>query len=365
MIHVCKKCGVHWYSPVKRCIYCNDKTEALEPTSFTVKGVTEVFVPSPEHRTVPYYSLLLEDEYGFNHIKKTHKKYGIGDIISTAAEKKQHKGVIAVVGAGILGTDIAKVMLKSGYRVILNSRKKESLERAKTGIEGYLMKNFDVKDKDDLMNNLELTTDIAKIKKADYVLECVIEDFEVKKAVFKKLEKICGPKTILATNTSSLSINELSAGLSKRDRFVGMHFFNPATKMQLVEVVKGEKTSDKAVDSTVELVKNLNKTPIVVKDSPCFIANRILMPYLNESIYVLHEGVARKEDIDTTAKLALNHPMGPLELLDLIGLDVFLEIMKNMQKTTKNPEYKPCPLAEKMVSEGRLGKKTGWGFYKY
>ena len=188
---------------------------------------------------------------------------------------------------------------------------------------------------------------------------------ETLKEVFRELEKACKPGTIFASNTSSLSIDDLAAGLKDPSRLVGMHFFNPATKMRLVEVINGAKTKEVAVEQTIGLVESIHKVPVKVRDSPAFIANRILMPYLNESICLLSEGAARKEDIDTTAKLALNHPMGPFQLLDLIGLDVFVEIMKNLHKSTGNPKYKPCPLAEKMVSSGKLGRKTGEGFYKY
>jgi len=192
-----------------------------------------------------------------------------------------------------------------------------------------------------------------------------VEDLKVKKEAFHKLDRICGPKTVFASNTSSLSITELASGISHPERFIGIHFFNPATRMQLVEIVKGEKSSGDTVKSAEEFVKNLGKSAVIVKDSPCFIANRILMPYLNEALYAYSEGVAGKEEIDTTAKLALNHPLGPLQLLDLIGLDVFVEIMKNLYKATKDPKYKPCPLAVKMVGEGRLGRKSAEGFYKY
>ena len=326
--------------------------------------MTEIFIPSSEHRTVPYYSLLLEDEYGYHHIKKTYKKYKIGDKISKLIEKK-NKEIVGVIGTGVLGKDITKILLQTGYTVILRSRTKKALDNAYGLVENHLLKHFEVKEKDIIIKNLELTTDLDGLKNADFILECVVENFSIKQDLFKKLEEICNEKTIFATNTSSLSIHELASQLSKPGRLVGMHFFNPATKMQLVEVVKGKNTSKYALNTAIELAKGLNKTPVVVKDSPCFIANRILMPYLNEAVYVLHEGVAKREDIDTTARLALNHPMGPLQLLDLIGLDVFLEIMRNLHKMTGNSKYKPCPLAEKMIAEGKLGRKSGEGFYKY
>ena len=179
------------------------------------------------------------------------------------------------------------------------------------------------------------------------------------------MDEILPDKAIIATNTSSLSIDELASVTSRPDRFIGMHFFNPVPKMYLVEIVRGEKTSDTTIDKITKLAKQINKTPIITKNSPCFIVNRILAAYLNEAMWELYEGVASAEDIDTASKLGLNHPMGPLAVADLIGLDVVLAIMKSLYQRTSNERYVPCPLIEKMVKKGKLGKKTKEGFYNY
>ncbi len=222
-----------------------------------------------------------------------------------------------------------------------------------------------IDEKDGIIKNLKITTNLDDLINADIVIESVTEDINIKKQLFKELDEILLDKTIIATNTSSLSIDELASVTSRPDRFIGMHFFNPVPKMYLVEVVRGEKTSDTTINKINELAKQINKTPIVTKNSPCFIVNRILMAYLNEAIWELHEGVASAEDIDTAAKLGLNHPMGPLALADLIGLDIVLAIMKSLYQRTNNEKYLPCPLIEKMVENEKLGRKTKGGFYEY
>jgi 3-hydroxybutyryl-CoA dehydrogenase len=332
---------------------------------FKVKAVTEVLIPSVEHSRVPYYTVLTEDEFGYRHLTKTYKRYVVGDVIETGPKEEVSKTkLVGVVGAGALGKDIVKVLLASGYHVVLRGKTEEQISKAAAEIKKYLVKTLGDEGADQ-MKNLRATVDLSEFKDAEYVIECVTENLQKKHEVYRDLEKVCSSKAVFASNTSSLSVDELSTVLADPARLVGMHFFNPATKMQLVEVVRGQKTSDAAVTAVVCLSKGINKIPVVVKDSPGFVVNRVLMPFLNEAVYVLMEQVASKEDIDMSAKLALNHPMGPLQLLDLIGLDVFIEIMNNLYRYTGNPKYKPCPLAEEMVREGKLGKKIGEGFYKY
>jgi 3-hydroxybutyryl-CoA dehydrogenase len=215
------------------------------------------------------------------------------------------------------------------------------------------------------MKGLKGTTDLGDLSDVDLVIESVVEDDEVKRELFRKLDGVCHEKTIFASNTSSLSIDGLASATKRPEKVGGMHFFNPVPKMHLVEVVRGRKTSDETVSFIRKVAEQMNKTVVVTTDSPCFIVNRILMPYLNEAAYVLEEGIASREDIDTAARLGLNHPMGPLALLDLIGLDVFIKIMNNLFRRTGNPKFKPPKLVEKMVADGRLGRKTGVGFYTY
>jgi 3-hydroxybutyryl-CoA dehydrogenase len=264
-----------------------------------------------------------------------------------------------------MGVGIAQVAASAGFSVILKSRSRDAAQRAKKKIEKNLLKSSQPDDLKKIMGRIRPTADLHDLKDADIVIESVVEDADAKKKLFSALSGVCGKKTVFATNTSSLSVDELASAVSIPSRVVGLHFFNPAQKMRLVEVVRGAKTSDAVLDYALGFAKALNKVPVVTKDTPCFVVNRMLMPYLNEAVYALDEGVASAEDIDTAAKLGLNHPIGPLALIDLIGLDVFLAIMNNLYKRTKDPKYKPCKLVEKMVREGRLGRKAGGGFFKY
>ncbi len=365
MVFKCEKCDLVWYYPVKKCIYCKGELVELKEEKYTVKGITEVFIPSKDHSQVPYYDLLLKDENGNLHIKKSFKKYEVGNIIIKDKKEEHVKGKIGVIGAGVTGVGIAQVLVSSGFEVILNSRTQESLYHATQKIDRELLRTMGVDEKDRIIKNLKITTNLDDLINTDMIIESVTEDINIKKQLFKELDEILLDKTIIATNTSSLSIDDLAAVTSRHDRFIGMHFFNPVPKMYLVEVVRGEKTSDATVNKINELAKQINKTPIVTKNRPGFIVNRILMSYLNEAIWELHEGVASAEDIDTAAKLGLNHPMGPLALADLIGLDVVLAIMKSLYHRTNNEKYLPCPLIEKMVENKKLGRKTKEGFYEY
>ncbi|MFH1897599.1 MAG: 3-hydroxyacyl-CoA dehydrogenase NAD-binding domain-containing protein [Candidatus Desantisbacteria bacterium] len=272
---------------------------------------------------------------------------------------------VGVIGTGVTGTGIAQVLVQAGCEVILKSRAEEKLDKAFEKIGTNLLKTMNTEEKDKLLFNIKPTLKLDDLNTTDMVIEAVIEDIEIKKQLFKELDEICPKKTILATNTSSLSIDEIAKVTSNPNRVIGMHFFNPVPKMQLVEIIAGEKTSQEIIEFVRDFTKHLLKVPVTMKNCPGFIVNRILMPYLNEAVYVLSEGIASPSDIDTAARLGLNHPMGPLALLDLIGLDVFLSIMNSLYRATGNPKHLPCPLVEKMIQEGKIGRKSKEGFYKY
>jgi len=367
MVFKCEKCNLVWYYPVKKCIYCKSEVVELKEEKYRVRGITEVFVPSKDHSQVPYYDLLLEDENDNLHIKKSFKKYEIGDVILTDNKKKEEhiKEKIGVIGTGVTGVGIVQVLVSAGFEVILKSRTQESLDRAIQKIGGELLRTTSVSEKNKIIKHIKPTTNLDDLMNVDIIIESVIEDINLKKQLFKELDEILPNNTIIATNTSSLSIDELASAISRPDRFIGMHFFNPVPKMYLVEIVRGEKTSNTTIDKITELAKQINKTPIITKNSPCFIVNRILAAYLNEAIWELYEGVASAEDIDTAVKLGLNHPMGPLALADLIGIDVVLAIMKSLYERANDKKYLPCPIIVKMVEEKKLGIKTKKGFYEY
>jgi 3-hydroxybutyryl-CoA dehydrogenase len=278
---------------------------------------------------------------------------------------------ITIIGSGTMGSGIAHTFAQHGFNVSLTDLNQQTLIKAINTINDNLDRQFNkgiisLAEKDQTLKNIQTFTNMEEaVLNADLVIEAATENIDTKLALFKKLDKLCKQETILASNTSSLPITKLASVTNRPDRVIGMHFMNPVPVMILVEVIRGHETSDKVCTTIMELSKSLGKTPVEVNDSPGFIANRILMPMINESIYALYEGVAGKEEIDQVMKLGMAHPMGPLQLADFIGLDVCLAIIKVLRDGFDNPKYEPCPLLVSMVNAGTLGKKTKQGFYTY
>lgn len=277
---------------------------------------------------------------------------------------------VGVLGTGTMGAGIIQVLAQNGYNVVLRARRQTSVDRGIATVEKNLdrlikKEKITEADKAEIMGRVHGSTDIAIIKDADLVIEAATEDMEAKKALFKELDELCKPETIIATNTSALSITEIAAATGRPDKIIGMHFFNPVPAMKLVEIVKGLTTSEETRTAIIDLTKALNKTPVDVAEAPGFVVNRILIPMVNEGIGILADGVADVEGIDTAMKLGANHPMGPLALGDLIGLDVCLAIMETLYTEFGDTKYRPHPLLRKMVRAGKLGRKTGAGFYDY
>ena len=277
---------------------------------------------------------------------------------------------IGVVGAGTMGHGIAQVAAQSGYEVILVDAAPEALERGRAGIakgfERLVSKGkLGAEERDQALARVTTGGDLSALETADLVVEAVVERLEVKQKVLSELDRICTPDTILATNTSSISITKLAGATQRPEKVIGMHFMNPVPVMQLVEVIRGLATSQETWEAVEAASRRMGKTPVEVHDAPGFVSNRVLMPMINEAIFCLYEGVGKPEAIDEVMKLGMNHPMGPLALADLIGLDVCLDILRVLQQGFGDPKYRPCPLLVKMVDAGHLGRKSGRGFYDY
>ncbi|MCO5288287.1 MAG: 3-hydroxybutyryl-CoA dehydrogenase [Bacteroidetes bacterium] len=278
---------------------------------------------------------------------------------------------IAVIGSGTMGNGIAHVCAQSGYSVSLIDISDKALEKALATITANLDRmitkgTITAEVKTSTLANIKTYTQLKEgVKNADLAIEAASENEQIKTSIFKELDAACKPECILATNTSSISITKIAAATQRPDKVIGMHFMNPVPVMKLIEVIRGFKTSDEVNNTIFEISKKLNKIPVEVNDYPGFIANRILMPMINEAIYSLYEGVAGVAEIDTVMKLGMAHPMGPLQLADFIGLDVCLAILHVMHDGFGNPKYAPCPLLVNMVTAGNLGKKSGIGFYDY
>lgn len=277
---------------------------------------------------------------------------------------------ITVVGTGTMGNGIAQVLASKGLEVDMVDIKQEFLDRAVTMITKSLdrllkKERISEDDKKAILARLHTGTDLSVAKNSQLVIEAVTENLEIKQDIFKKLEDFCPPEVIFASNTSSLPITQLAAVTKRPAQFIGMHFMNPVPMMKLIEVIRGIATSDETYDIVKEVSLKLGKTPVEVNDFPGFVANRILLPMINEAVYAHMEGVAAVEAIDEVMKLGCAHPMGPLTLADFIGLDVCLAILEVMHEGIGDPKYRPCPLLRKMVQAGYLGRKTGRGFYDY
>ena len=278
---------------------------------------------------------------------------------------------VVVLGAGTMGNGIAHVFAMNGYAVTMVDIRQEALDKAISTISRNLDRmvtkgNIDADTKAKTLARLTTNTDIAKAcPTADLVVEAATENIDLKLKIFKQLDEVCKPTAILASNTSSISITRIASVTQRADRVIGMHFMNPVPVMKLIEVIRGYATSDAVTTQIMELSVRLGKVPVEVNDYPGFIANRILMPMINEAIYSLYEGVAGVHEIDTVMKLGMAHPMGPLQLADFIGLDVCLAILRVLQDGFGNPKYAPCPLLVNMVTAGYLGAKSGEGFYRY
>lgn len=277
---------------------------------------------------------------------------------------------VMVIGAGQMGGGIAQVCAQAGYEVVLNDLSEESYKKGLAVIQKNLARNVERErmtenEKSETLNRISKSLDLQDASDVDLVIEAAVENMAIKRSIFEKLDVIAPAHAILASNTSSLPITEIAAATNRPEKVIGMHFMNPVPVMKLVEIIRGLATADEVYNAVESMTKELSKVPVEVNDFPGFVANRVLMPMINEAIYTLYEGVATAEAIDEVMKLGMNHPMGPLQLADFIGLDTCLYIMETLHEGFGDSKYRPCPLLRKYVKAGWLGKKSGRGFYVY
>jgi len=357
----CKKC---WNHPVEKCIFCGRAITQKKETRYKVIGFTEVFIPSTGNEKVPYFVNMLEDKQGHKIFQKSFQKYDIDKVVDLQEDvvNDQHIGII---GSGLMGTQLAAYMIQYGFPTVLKTRSENSKKTAFSKVQKIISKRMSEDEVKKSLNHLTLSTEYKSLAKCDIIIEAIAEDIILKKEIFKELSKVCKPSAIFSTNSSSLSIDAIAQMTDRPDQCIGMHFFNPVHRMDLVEVVIGNLTSDETKATIIDIVISLNKKPILVKNSPGYIVNRLLLPQINEAVLLLEEGIASKEDIDTAVKLGLNHPMGPFQLADFIGLDICVSILDVLYEEFNNSKYKPAQLLQKMVKEGKLGFKTGEGFFIY
>ena len=277
---------------------------------------------------------------------------------------------IGVAGSGTMGNGIAHVAARAGYRVVLLDVQREALDRGLVTIsknmDREVAKNkLSPSEKSEAISRITLTTDVGRLAESDFIIEAVVEDFGAKTEIFQSLDRTARPSVIMASNTSSISITKMASKTLRPDKIIGMHFMNPVPVMNLVEIVRGLSTSEETCQTTKNLAHSLGKAPVEVNDYPGFVSNRVLMPMINEAIFCVMEGVGSPEAVDTVMKSGMNHPIGPLALADLIGLDICLSVLEVLQEGLGDPKYRPCPLLRKMVDAGQLGRKSGRGFYQY
>ena len=277
---------------------------------------------------------------------------------------------VGVLGTGTMGSGIIQVLAQNGYEVYFRARRQTSVEKGIAAVQKNFTKlvnkgKITQEEMDEYLSRIHYSTDIEVVKDVDLIIEAATEEMQGKIAIFEELDKLCPRETIFATNTSSLSITRLAAATTRPDKVIGMHFFNPVPQMRLIEIIQGLTTSEATNQAILDLTAAIGKTPVEVEEAPGFVVNRILIPMINEAVGILADGLATKEDIDTAMKLGANHPMGPLELGDLIGLDVCLAIMKTLYEEYSDPKYRPHTILKKYVRAGKLGRKSGEGFYKY
>jgi len=361
----CPQCERDYAYELERCTWCGVELVKHEPGSARIVAITEVRTGSVGHEDVPYWCALAQAADGSKAVVKLDHSASVGSMLSFGADEAVELSVVGILGTGTMGRGLAELLLGRGHRVVWCGRSEGRLAGAKSKLLDRLGRVMDESQITEAASRIITSTGYASLGDCDIVIEAVVEEMSAKKNVLVDAEAHMREDAVLATNTSGLSIDELATVLVRPESFGVLHFFNPATRMRLVETAVGAKTSAATGEYLDAFARSLGKTPVRVAAKPAFAVNRALMPLLNEAVRELEEGVAPAESIDEAIRLGLNHPMGPLALSDLIGLDVIVNIMDNLAERTGDETYAPRPTLRRLVAEGKLGRKTGEGFYDY
>lgn len=364
MVWYCEKCNKYWQHEIETCIFCGSAVKKIESDSFTVISKTTVRIPSRGNESVPYFIYLIEDASGQKQNLKLMEEYNIGDTISLDSDSSS-KRKIGVIGTGQMGSQIAEYLIDISYPVILKTRSEAAIDKVIAKISKRFSKKYNEDEIQKKLQNLTVTVNYADLADCELLIEASTEDIEIKKEVFGELSKVCSATAVFATNSSSLSIDELAEITDRPAKVIGCHFFNPVPRMDLIEVVVGTHTSDETREGMLDFAKEIYKKPVLIKNSPGFVVNRLLLPQINDAVRLYEAGIATKEGIDSAVKMGLNHPMGPFALADFIGLDVCVAILNVLYKESGDEHFKPAAYLQNLVDEGKLGFKSGEGFYKY
>lgn len=361
----CPSCGRRYAYELDVCTFCRTPLERVCGSVGTVLAVTQVDVPSLGHEDVPYWCALVSDDGGCQVLIKRDVATQVGATIPLVQPEAEDLAVVGVLGTGVMGRGLVELLLSRGHSVVWVSRSDEALANGRAHVTERLARVMDEHELDAASARLVTATDWSVLGCCNLVVEAVVEELQPKVSALARAEAAMREDAVLATNTSGLPLDELAVGLNRPERFGALHFFNPPTRMRLVETSGCSRTSRETAALLDDFARSLGKVPIRVAQRPAFVVNRVLMPLINESVRSLEEGAAPPEAIDEAVRLGLNHPMGPLALADLIGLDVVLSIMENLVARTGDEAYSPRPLLKQLVAEGKLGRKTGEGFHSY
>lgn len=361
----CDGCGRRYAYAVDVCTFCGASTVVSADSEGEVIAVTRVETPSIGHEDVPYWCALVRAVDGSQTVLKSDQALAVGQTVHVGGGELPELPVVGVIGTGIMGRGLVELLLARGHNVVWCGRSERRLCEARDRVFGRLPRGMDERDLDRAAAHLRISVGYERLSECDVVIEAVVEEMEPKAAVLSSVENAMREDAVLATNTSGLSLEALSGQLVHPERFGGLHFFNPADRMRLVETTVCSRTTPEVAEFLDSFARSIGKVPVRVAATPAFVVNRALMPLLNEAVRLLEEEAAPADSIDEAIRLGLNHPMGPLALADLIGLDVVVDIMENLASETGDEVYLPRPLLRELVAAGRLGRKTGRGFYDY